>query len=407
VRVPSVSRNPLTSAAAVVLLAVTMLFPGTAGAKDKKPAAPAAPPIDLSKLAWPPEPDVARIKYQGMYRGEDDINPAGVRKHKSSWMDKMAGVSLPQDAGKPRVQAPYGVATDSQGRIYVADSKGGAIFVFDLDNKKVEYRGSQKLQLPSGLAVDDSDRLFVSDSESHIIFVFKPDGGVEGVFGADRLVRPVGLAIDDENRFLYAVDAKANRVAVFDADTYKFLRYIAEKATTDPLGPGVLNSPNSAAVDSEGNVYVTDTFNARVQVFDAEGNFLRMWGKPGNIVGCFMRPKGIAIDRDDHVYVVDAEFNNVQVFNTEGWALLAFGTRGLEPGTFTLAAGIGIDRKFDRIIVTDQWAPRMQVFAYTPDSVAVKEYEKAAKEAKEKAEREQAEREKRVLGDAKDAAPRK
>lgn len=403
-KLTSVSQNLLRIAGCIVLVAGTLVLPPGAGAREKKPAQPVAPPIDFSKLAWPPPPDVSRIRYLGVYQGEDDVNPAGVKKHKSSWMDKMAGVSLPQDAGKPRMMAPYGVASDSKGRIYVADAKGGAVFVFDLENKKVEFRGSQKLQLPSGVAVDDSDRLFVSDSESHVIFVFRSDGSIEGVFGADQLKRPVGLAIDNENRFLYVADTTADRIAVFDADTYKLLRYIAQQPTADPLAPGVLSRPNSIAVDTEGNVYVTDTFNARVQVFDAEGNWLRMWGKPGNIAGCFMRPKGIAIDRDNHVYVVDAEFNNVQVFDTEGRVLLAFGTRGLDPGTFTLAAGIGIDRKFNRIIVTDQWMPRMQVFRYLPDAEAAKEYEKTAKAAKEQAEKEQAERDQRAFG-GKGSAP--
>jgi len=390
-------KHRLAAAGAIVLVVGMLLaFPGTATAGRGKDQ-PAQEPVDISKLVWPAPPDVPRIRYKTAFAGEDDLNPQA-KKRKSTWMDKMAGVSVPGQEGKPRMVAPYGVGFDSKGRIYVADSRQGVVFVFDTENKKVDYRGFQKLRLPAGVALDDYDRLFVSDSETHSIFVFKPEGGVEGVFGMDDLVRPVGLAIDEENRFLYVVDAKANRVVVFDCDTYKTLRSIGVKPTLDPMAPGVMDRPNSAAVDSEGNLYVTDTFNARIQVFNADGEFVRMWGKPGNIAGTFMRPKGVAVDSNDHVYVVDAEFNNVQVFNTEGQTLMFFGTRGLAPGSFTLATGIGIDVRTNRVVVTEQWLGRLQLFTYVPDADAAKEYEKAAKEARETAEKERAAREQRVAG---------
>jgi len=378
-------QNPPRIASAVALgAALLVLCLSTAAWADKKdknaqPQA-VATEVDITKLVWPPPPDVTRIRYVTTVNGEDSLNPKPKTK-KSSWLDKMAGVSLPSESGKPRTRGPYGVAGDSKGHIYVADVTAAAVFVFDLEQKKVSLIGSQKLQVPSGIAIDDADRIFVVDSQQGIVFVFRTDGTVEGTFGGGKLARPIGAAIDNENRFAYIVDGIGNRVAVFDADSYRFLRYLGKPKTVDVLEPGVFDRPTNAALDSEGNVYVTDTFNARVQVFDADGNFLRMWGKPGTVAGCFMRPKGIAIDRDDHVYVVDAEFNNVQVFDTEGRSLMFFGDRGNTPGTFTLASGIGIDAQ-DRIVVTEQWTGRVQIFRYINDKEAKPEYEKAAAEEK-------------------------
>ena len=71
------------------------------------------------------------------------------------------------------------------------------------------------------------------------------------------------------------------------------------------------------ALDVAGNVYVTDVNNNRVQVFGADGRFLRKWGSAGTGDGRFQRPIGVAIDASDNVYVVDMGNDRVRVFNVE------------------------------------------------------------------------------------------
>jgi DNA-binding beta-propeller fold protein YncE len=367
----------------VAVLVIGLAVNGIASGKKKEQPQAAAPAVDINKLAWPPPPDVVRIKWVQAIGGEDDVTGAVAQKKKSSWMDKMAGVNLPSERGKPRLRKPYGIAVDSKGLIYVADSALAVVFVFDLDNKRVTYRGGQQLSGPIGVVIDDTDRLFVSDANQHMVYVFKPEGGLEGTFGQDKLVHPGGLAIDNENRFLYVVDTQADRVAVFDADNYKFLRYLG-KAVKDRTVLGAFERPTNAAVDSDGNVYIVDTFNDRIQVFNADGDYISTFGRQGNLAGTFMRPKGIAIDGDNHLYVVDAEFNNVQMFDTEGRTLMYFGDRGYGPGAFTLATGICVDHK-NRVIVSEQWNGRIQIFRYVTDKEATPEYEKLAKQREEEA----------------------
>jgi sugar lactone lactonase YvrE len=379
----------IASGALLVAALLSTVLTSSGFARDKKHETQlTAPKIDTSKLEWPAPPDVPRIKWLQAVSGEEDVTGVVAQKKKTSWMDRLAGVTLPAERGKPRLRKPYGIAADSKGLIYVADAALPGIFVFDLENKKIQYRGTQELVAPIGLVMDDTDRLFVSDSATHMITVYKADGSVEGTFGQDKLVHPTGLAIDNENRFLYVVDTEADRLAIFDADTYKFLRYMGKKSDEN-AAPGTFDSPTNAAVDRDGNVYVVDTFNDRIQVFNADGEFVSMFGKEGNYAGTFMRPKGIAIDHDNHVYVVDAEFNNVQVFDTNGNTLMFFGDRGYTPGAFLLAAGICVDSK-NRVLVDDQWTGRLQIFRYVTDEEAKPEYEKAAAEAKKQAAEEAA-----------------
>ena len=108
----------------------------------------------------------------------------------------------------------------------------------------------------------------------------------------------------------------------YDADPpFKFLRTIGKRSGKHDLTtPGDFSHPTNVAVDGDGNLYVSDTFNNRVEIFDADGKFIRAFGKAGDGPGYFARPKGIAIDSDGHVWVADAVQDRVQVFTPEGQA---------------------------------------------------------------------------------------
>jgi len=132
--------------------------------------------------------------------------------------------------------------------------------------------------------------------------------------------------------------------------------------------PGEFRFPSFATLDNNGRLYVTDQMNFRVQVFDAEGNFLNEFGKAGNVPGTFARPKGVALDSEGHIYVADAAFNNVQIFDAEGQILLAFGGMGFGEGELRLPTGIYLDGH-DRIYVVDKLNSRIQAYEYLPEPV--------------------------------------
>jgi DNA-binding beta-propeller fold protein YncE len=293
------------AAALLALLAVTWASPAIAG-DQKKAATPAkpteAPKLDISNIVWPQPPAIARLRYLDYFSAQ---KPEPVKEktkvEKKSWMDRMAGIS-PDDAAKkagtkPRFElgTPYGMAVDSKGMLYVADTKVGAVFIFNPESRDtgfIKHGIDAKFGRIFGVVIDDADRLFVSDGQYNHVLVFNPNHKLEGAFGEGTMNDPAGLAIDEENRFLYVANTGTDQVLVYDADTFKLLRKIGTAGKQHTLTtPGDFSSPTNVAVDKDGNLFVSDTLNDRVEVFDAEGVFVRAFGKNGDGPGEFARPQ--------------------------------------------------------------------------------------------------------------------
>ncbi|MFQ5776732.1 MAG: 6-bladed beta-propeller [Terriglobia bacterium] len=359
-----------------VLLCLLLAAPSRPAQKAQRPSRSEAQAEQ--ELVWPLPPAPPRVRWLGQITKVSDI--VKKKKKKRSWIDRLAGVQEPKEH-EVRLLRPYGIAVDSRGRIYVADGFQRSVLVFDRAARRVEVRGRSArapFALPVGVALDAQDRLFVSDSYAHTITCFDPKGRVQAQFGRQELKRPGGLAVDRKRHRLYVADAKAHRVAVFDTETFAFQRYLGGPSTPGRREPGRFAAPTNVAVGPRGNLYVADTWNHRVQVFDRRGRFLRAFGSHGTRPGNFVRPKGIAVDSKGHIYVVDAEFNNFQIFSPEGQPLLAVGNLGPEPGQFILIAGIFVDEQ-DRIYTTEHLGGRVQIFQYLsqPDSVSEQEVSQA------------------------------
>jgi DNA-binding beta-propeller fold protein YncE len=387
----SISRK---AAAAVALLAFAVSISGPAFAKKKKETAPApeAPkPIDYSKLQYPAPPEIARVRYiDAIYGAKLEAEPTEAKK--KGWMDRMAGTADDQRKGQrklpPQLVRPVGLAVDSKGRLYVGDQRVGGIFIFNPETKETEYIRNGKeahFSLVNGLAIDDDDRLFVADGELHHVLVFDAKHQPVDVI-QQGMQDPVGIAIDRENRLLYTVDAGLDQVLVYDTDSFKLLRKIGTTGRNHELTTeGNFGGPFGAAVDKDGNLYVTDMLNNRVEVFDAEGNYVRTWGKTGDGVGEFGRPKGIAVDCDGHIWVVDQALDRVTIFANQGMPLLAFGTHGKVASQFKGIVGITID-KDNRVFTVEQYPTgKVQIFRYITEAQAQAEFDRRQEEREKKA----------------------
>jgi sugar lactone lactonase YvrE len=312
-------------------------------------------------------------------------------------MDRLAGGQADQEKVNSKsfpfqLIGPYGIAVDSKGLVYAADQRVGAVFIFNPethDTQMIRNGYEAHFGWINGLAIDDDDRLFVSDGKMRRVTVFSPKHELEGQI-TEGLVDPVGIAIDTTNRLLYVVDTQQDQVLVYDADSQKLLRRIGTGGKNHFLTtPGDFGAPQGVAVDADGNVYVTDTLNNRVEIFDADGNFISTFGKAGDGPGYFARPKGIAVDSDGHIWVADEMQDRLQVFNREGQLLTFIGQgHGELPGQFKALVGVAIDKQ-NHVYTAEQYPGRLQMFRYVTDTEAAAEKTKHEEELAKAAEHRQ------------------
>ncbi len=367
--------NRKTSLAIVCLLGLSLLAPLAAfGGKKKGEAPKKVPVIDYSNIVWPNPPAIARIRYQAFYSAQKLSQVETPNNKKQKWMDRLAGTQPNSESGKVLFQLaePYGLAVDSKNNLYVADQKVGAVFIFNTETREVELIKNKvhaHFVRIIGLAMDDNDRLFVSDPGLHHILVFDATHKAEDVI-TEGMVEPGGMTIDKENRLLYVADVALDQILVYDADSFKLLRKIGTTGHNHELTtPGDFAKPTAVAVDQDGNLYVCDTMNNRIEIFDADGKFVSTFGKAGDGPGYFARPKGVAIDSDGHIWVADGMQDRVQVFNQEPQLLITFGGHGLLPGQFQGLVGIATDKN-NRVFTSEMYPGRVQQFRYVTDAEA-------------------------------------
>jgi sugar lactone lactonase YvrE len=124
-------------------------------------------------------------------------------------------------------------------------------------------------------------------------------------------------------------------------------------------GNGQFKEPSGIATDSEGNIWVVDTGNNRVEKFNEKGEYLFQFGEEGTGNGQFKGPKGIGIDSENNIWVVDTGNNRLQKFNPKGEYLSQIGKEGTGNGEFKSPTGIALG---NGIAVTDTGNNRVQRF---------------------------------------------
>ncbi|KAL4423356.1 hypothetical protein ABPG77_004287 [Micractinium sp. CCAP 211/92] len=158
--------------------------------------------------------------------------------------------------------------------------------------------------------------------------------------------------------FGMAVAADGN---IFVADFYntRVQKLNATGAYLGQIGNGQINAPFNAKIDSSGNIYVADYDSGGVQKFDSSYQYLGQLGTPGTGNGQFSQAIGLCLDDSDNLYVVDANTNRVQKFNSLGIFQWSSGSDGTGDGQFKKAYDCTVSGT--TVYVTDTQNPRIQL----------------------------------------------
>jgi len=313
---------------------------------------------------WPSPPDIPRYQYVGQLTGEDNleaIKEGGAGEAVTNFFKALVG--LGSDAENLKLlQSPKAGVVDAAGRILVTDAGRQAIFVFDEKLGKLdiwqEAHEEYNFVSPVGVAIARNGNVLVTDTElKRVIRLDAKSGQPIGNFGFGDLERPTGLAVDPDSGRIFVADTNEHNIKIFD-ETGKLVQTIGQLGD----GPGEFNSPTDLAYISD-KLYVTDTFNARVQVLDKKGKFIKTIGKRGRYLGNLVRPKGVTADSEGNVYIVESFHDYLLIYNQNAQFLLPIGGSGENIGDFYLPAGVWSDRR-DRIYVADMFNGRVVIFQY-------------------------------------------
>lgn len=311
----------------------------------------------FTEILWPEPPQTPRIKFVGLLRNQDDLGRGGGE----IFLDTLVGrKEHPLSLLQPMALA---LSRNSK-RLYVSDYSRQRVFVFDFEAHRVSFLGGalRGFKKPLGIAVDDRDNVYVVDSEQRLVRVFDAEGKFLRNIVHDLFERPTGIAVDAKRRRIYVIDSahrdsQNHMLHIMDMEEGVCLKHLGGLGN----GEAQFFFATNVAVDDDGKVYVTDTLNARVQVFDPEGRYLREFGARGDTIGRFAHPKGVAVDSFGNLYVVDSTWSNVQIFNQRAEVLLYFAGRGVIPGLLFNPNGIAIDKE-NRIYVADTFNSRVAIY---------------------------------------------
>ncbi len=207
-----------------------------------------------------------------------------------------------------------------------------------------------------------------------VLALYGPGQGDKPTFS-----RPMAAAWGNGGR-IYVADTQNNRVVVFDRDgryRYEFGGFGVAKPSegaTATWKPGRLNYPTGIATDpANGDVYVADFYNDSISVFDAEGKFLRRFPDPTKVVGrggSGAQGKGIAVTAltVEDGKVYATDTYQILVFDTSGNLIRQFGMPGSNPGQLDHPNGIAVDFK-GRIYVSD--SNHNRVTAFSPEGTVL------------------------------------
>jgi DNA-binding beta-propeller fold protein YncE len=180
------------------------------------------------------------------------------------------------------------VAVASDGRVYLFCRGEHPVMIYERDGTFVASWGEGIFTMRAhGITIAPDETLWCTDEGDHTVRQFTRAGDLLLTLGTSGIAADTG--------------------------------YNGKDISSIARGGPPFNRPTNLAVAPSGDLYVSDGYgNARVHQFSPQGELIRSWGEPGTGPGQFMLPHGIAVHHDGRVFVCDRENDRIQIFNADG-----------------------------------------------------------------------------------------
>ena len=278
---------------------------------------------------------------------------------------------LEQVWGRPgrtegRLQKPRAIAISRDDELYVVDMTA-RIQVFSLDGEYL--RGWQTPEFdngkPSGLSFDLEGNLLVADTHYFRMLVYTSQGellenriiGGECGEGPGQFYFVTDAVQDSRGNYYIAEYGDYDRIQKFSPDGQFLMQWGSHGD-----GPGHFMRPNNLVVDEHDWIWVADSCNHRIQVFDTSSGraeLVKMWGEQGKELGQLSYPYDLVLDGQGHVYVAEFGNHRVQKFTLAGKSVGSWGTVGRRDGELYQPWALAQD-SLGRIHVLDTYNHRVQ-----------------------------------------------
>lgn len=258
---------------------------------------------------------------------------------------------------------PRSVAVDREDNVYVADITG-RVQKFSPEGK---YLLSWVMPIsdkgkPKGMITDPNGGVIVVEPHYARVNHYSADGKVVhqwGITGTNigELTFPRSVAVNSAGEIFLSEYGLVDRIQRFDARGTNLLSAIVGDGTK----PGEFSRAEGVGVDSKDRLFVADSCNHRIQVFERDGKFLREHGNAGSAPGQMSYPYDVRVDRAGFEFVCEFGNSRVQVFDADGYHVEFVGGAGMEPGRMNNPWAICLDSK-GNLYVADSQNHRVQKF---------------------------------------------
>lgn len=326
-------------------------------------AAPAAGLCVTDAGGWPEDAEIKEVRMQMSEPAQS--SPSDYTFKESKVTDKSPDTMQTMAPTPSMIKPIQEVSMRTRGSslpMQVGPEQTKPIHIFDSYGKN-----QTKFEEPAVICYR-SGRVIVADTATRAVHIFSFEGRWVGdlVMRPDTetktrggsLTKPSGIAIDVKGR-VYVVDSSDPYVRVYDSKGL-FLKEFCNIQGKEGGLQGI-------TLDSTGLIYLSDVSNSCVQVFQSDlGLWMRKIGSKGQAESHFQLPAGLAIDRVNQLYCADYGTSQISVFSKAGAFVRSFGSKGTGPGMFNVPRSVAVDNN-DKIYVLDSLNHRVQVFGPTGD----------------------------------------